>query len=76
MLQSGNCRENMQQRTAHAALQQSKVQARAAITGAVQQQETLRGLAKQLIRAKADHEELLVDGKQVVDLTGRFRCTA
>ena len=31
-------------------------------------QETFKALEKQLIRAKADHAELLVDGKEVSSL--------
>ena len=58
-------RDHMQQIHAHEAVRQSKTEAKAIINGLAKQQETQRALAKQLIRAKADHQVLLIDGKEV-----------
>lgn len=60
-----SCRNKKQHCNAHPALLQSKSLARETITGLSQQQARHRMLAKQVVRAKADHKELLIDGKQV-----------
>lgn len=60
----GQRRDNGQQQQVHILLQQSKSSARTAISGLADQQEKQKGLRKQIIRARADYEELLEDGKQ------------
>ena len=45
-------------------LQQSKLDAHAAISGLRAQEEKQKALRKQIIRARADYEELLEDGKE------------
>ena len=51
----------------HQHVQQSKFDARAAISGLTAQEEKLKALRKQIIRVKADQEELLEDGKVASD---------
>lgn len=55
----------MQQTDTHTRLRESKAQARAAMTGMSKLNDSCNTLKKQLIRAKADRAELLVDGKEV-----------
>ena len=52
------------------ALQQSKRKAHSAIAGLMDQEKKQKALRKQIIRAKADHEELLEDGKQACSRSG------
>lgn len=59
------CRDNVYQLDTHVRLRESKSQARAAMTGMAKQLESHRALEKQLIRARADHDELVIDGKEV-----------
>ena len=70
------CRDNQQQQHTQACLQQSKVNARAAISGLAQQEEQQKALRKQLIRARADYEELLEDGKQACLCNTMQLCSA
>ena len=58
------CRDNIQQRHMLRTLQQSKVDARTAMAGLQGLEEKQKALRKQIIRARAEHEELLEDGKQ------------
>lgn len=57
-------RDNNQQQQLHKALQQSKQDAHTAITELLEREEKQKALRKQIIRIKADYEELLEDGKQ------------
>ena len=50
---------------AHVRLRQSKLQARAAMTGMAKLFESHKALEKQLIRVRADDDELMLDGKEV-----------
>ena len=47
-------------------LQQSKMSARVAISGLTDQRDKLKVVRKQIIRVRAEYEELLEDGKQVL----------
>lgn len=47
-------------------LRESKSQARAAMTGMAEQHKTHIAMEKQLISAKADHDELTIDGTEVI----------
>lgn len=58
-------RDNLHQIGTHTRLQESKTQARAAMTGMTKLHDSCNTLKKRLIRAKADREELLIDGKKV-----------
>lgn len=67
-----HCRDNQQQQHLHMTLQQSKIDAHAAIAGLVEQEEKQKALRKQIIRARADYEELLEDGKQACNYSSCY----
>lgn len=59
------CRDKQQQYHTQALLLKSEAGARAAISGLLGQQQKQKDLSKQIVRATADREELLIDNKQV-----------
>ena len=64
-MNSAECRDINKQLGEAQQMHQLKVNAQAAIDEAAKQEEVQRELRRKLIRAKADLEVLLLDGKQV-----------